>query len=193
MKRVTSAGLLASLTMIGVGATAGLAGAASAAPAGSAAASDAAAIAHPAAVPQPIAAQAAAQGLTVKVFASSTAALSQPDDIATYGKDIVTGWQNHVGADGTPGPGGVTRSNVTEQNTNGKLLHSWSITGHVDGLTGDPANHRIIATVNEDAYSSLYVIRPDASAANQVRQYQYNLPDSRRAAPTPCRSIRERS
>jgi hypothetical protein len=170
--------MFASLAMLGVGTTAALTGPASAAVAGSPASPDAAAMARPAAVPQAVATQAAAHGLKVKVFASSTPARSQPDDIVTYGHNIVTGWQNHVGADGTPGPNGVTKSTVTEQNTSGRVLHSWSLTGHVDGLRGDPSHGRILATVNEDAHSSLYVIRPGASAANQVRQYQYNLPDS---------------
>ena len=178
MKRTTSVGMLASLAMLGAGTTAAFAIPAGAAVAGPPAGSNAAAIARPAAVPHAVASQAAAHGLTVKVFASSTQGLSQPDDIVTYGRNIVTGWQNQVGADGTPGPGGVTQSTVTEQNPSGKVLHSWNITGHVDGLGGDPSHGRILATVNEDAHSSLYVIRPGASAANQVRQYQYNLPAS---------------
>ena len=46
--------------------------------------------------------------------------------------------------------------------------------------TGD-----VIATVNEDANSSLYTIDPDAPAGAQVTHYNYNEPLPHRAAPTP--------
>jgi hypothetical protein len=175
MKRSNSVSFAIALVLAGSGAWAGTA---SAAPADPLSPSEATMISRPVAVPHSMAAQAAAQGLSVKVFASGTATMSQPDDIASYGADVITGWQNNIGADGTPSPAGVTRSTVTQQNRAGRVVHSWRITGHVDGLTGDPAGRRILATVNEDAHSSLYVIHPDAAAGQQVRRYQYNRPDS---------------
>lgn len=175
MKRSNTVSLAIALVLAGSGAWAGPA---SATPPDPLSPSEAAGISRPVAVPHSMAAQAAAQGLSVQVFASGTATMSQPDDIASYGADVITGWQNNIGADGTPSPTGATRSTVTQQNRAGHLVHSWRITGHVDGLTGDPTGRRILATVNEDAHSSLYVIRPDAAAGQQVHRYQYNRPDS---------------
>jgi len=187
MPRVASVGTVAAAAALSVGAALALAATALAAPpptapAGptpsAAASAGAAAVARPAAVPRAVAAEAARCGLSVRVFASGTATVSQPDDVAAYGADVLIGWQNRVGADGTPGPGGVTRSTLTEQSSSGVVRRSWSLVGHIDGLAADPGTGRILATVNEDAHSSLYVIRPNAAAAAQVRHYRYNLPDA---------------
>jgi hypothetical protein len=193
MPRVISVGTVAAAAVLSVGAAAALAAPASAnptsvnpavpVPTASAAASAssltaAAAVARPMAVPHAVAAEAVCRGLSVQVFATGTATVSQPDDIAAYGADVLIGWQNRVGADGTPGPGGVTHSTLTEQTPSGTVRHSWSLVGHIDGLAADPGTGQILATVNEDAHSSLYVIRPAAAAAGQVRHYRYNLPDT---------------
>jgi hypothetical protein len=41
-------------------------------------------------------------------------------------------------------------------------------------MTADPQRARIIATVNEDANSSLYVIQPEADAGSQLTHYTYS-------------------
>ena len=46
----------------------------------------------------------------------------------------------------------------------------WDVVGKCHGLTADPLNGKLIATVNEDANSSVYLIDPNGSAV----QYQYN-------------------
>lgn len=183
MKRVTSIGSAAATAMLSVGVAAATTAPANANPAAPAlpsttSSASASALARPMTVPRALAVEAARRGLSVQVFAAGTASVSQPDDIAAYGSDVLIGWQNQVGADGTPGPGGVTRSTLTEQTHRGTVRHSWSLTGHIDGLTSDPTTGQILATVNEDAHSSLYVIRPDAAPRNQVRHYRYNLPDT---------------
>ena len=45
--------------------------------------------------------------------------------------------------------------------------------GKVDGLTADPPNRRLIATVNEDLNSSLYVLQPDLPTP-QIQHYAYD-------------------
>ena len=45
--------------------------------------------------------------------------------------------------------------------------------GKCDGLTADPYNGLLVATVNEDAHSSLYTIDP---SRGRVVHYAYNEP-----------------
>ena len=53
---------------------------------------------------------------------------------------------------------------------NGDPLAQWDLRGKADGDTADPVTGVIIATVNEDADSSLYPINPNAtSPASAVR------------------------
>ena len=75
----------------------------------------------------------------------------------------------------------------------GRELHQWDIKGKCDGLTADPAAGVVIATVNEDANSSLYTIAPSSPASSAVQHYNYNEPLPTRAAPTRSRSTMGRS
>jgi hypothetical protein len=47
------------------------------------------------------------------------------------------------------------------------------VAGHCDGLTADPSIGQVIATVNEDANSSLFTI---AVGSGRVMHYAYNKP-----------------
>jgi hypothetical protein len=102
-----------------------------------------------------------------------------PDDItrlATEGVDggralIWTAYQNGINPDGTPGtPGGPTKSTVAGYDPiNGTLLKTISVTGKVDGLTADPRIDRLVATVNEDDNSALYLINVRTGEATRFR------------------------
>jgi hypothetical protein len=105
---------------------------------------------------------------------------SGPDDItslATPGLDggklvLWTEYQNGVGKDGSPGPGGVTNSTIAGYDAStGALVKTLSAAGHVDGLTAYPALHDLIATTNEDNNSSLFLIDPSAGT---VVNYSYS-------------------
>jgi hypothetical protein len=105
---------------------------------------------------------------------------SGPDDVtsfATPGVDgglpvIWTDFQNGVNNDGSPGTGGATASTVAGYDaTTGALVKTFSVLGHVDGLTGDPFLHVLLATANEDNNSSMFVIDP---AAGTVVNYSYS-------------------
>lgn len=124
-------------------------------------------VAHAAATDSPTA------GYTVAVFATGSTTTFGPDDITRLGRDILVAWQNGVGPDGSPSSTGNTHSTVVEYTPDGSALHKWSLDGHIDGLTADPAHHRVIATSNEDANSSLYTIVPGAPSAAMVHHYQY--------------------
>ncbi|AGK96709.1 LPXTG cell wall anchor domain-containing protein [Clostridium pasteurianum] len=112
--------------------------------------------------------------LTSKVFAQGTSSgTKQPDDITTMGGNIFIGLQNGVGSDGAAASSGQTQSTIQEYDQAGNSIASWNITGKCDGLTADTANNRLIATVNEDGNSSMYIITPSAAGAQQVQHIIY--------------------
>jgi hypothetical protein len=104
----------------------------------------------------------------------ATEHLTSPDDITTLGGNIYTAFQNGIGPQGQPSSDGNTQSTVVEFTPSGKVIKQWDITGKCDGITADPQRHELIATVNEDANSSVYLIRPSAPAAEQIQHYSYN-------------------
>ena len=116
--------------------------------------------------------------LTTSVFAQGGPipggkTVSKPDDITSLEGRIFISWQNGVGPKGEPA-GSVTQSTIVEYSTNGKVINSWQLTGRCDGMSADTEHGRIIATVNEDANSSLYVIKPDEDGGSQLLHYTYS-------------------
>jgi len=105
---------------------------------------------------------------------TQTEPLSKPDDIAQLGRDIFVGFQNGVGPQGEASPSGNLDSTVVEMTTSGHVLAQWDVVGKTDGVTADPDTHTVIATVNEDANSSLYAITPGWGGG--VQHYQFNEP-----------------
>ncbi len=102
--------------------------------------------------------------------------LTLPDDITALGHHLFTAFQNGVGPQGQASSDGNTDSTVVEFTARGKVIRQWNIKGKCDGLTADPAAGVLIATVNEDANSSLYTIRPGALPGTEVRHYHYDRP-----------------
>ena len=56
------------------------------------------------------------------------------------------------------------------------MIRQWDIRGKCDGLTADPATGQVIATVNEDANSSLYSIDPWTGQVDALPVQQQPLP-----------------
>ena len=102
--------------------------------------------------------------------------LADPDDITVLGHHIFTAFQNGVGPQGEASSDGNTFSTVVEFTASGHVVRKWDIKGKSDGLTADTAAHVLIATVNEDAHSSIYTIAPGAPPGAQVVHYRYNKP-----------------
>jgi hypothetical protein len=100
-----------------------------------------------------------------------TASLSNPDDLTRLGNELFVGFQNGVGPQGEPAKNGNTASTVVGFSPAGRVLGQWDVTGKVDGLTADKNSGTLIATANEDAKSSVYVIDPET---NSVVHYQYD-------------------
>jgi len=113
--------------------------------------------------------------LSVRVFATGTATMTQPDDITWLDGRVYVVWQNGIGPSGQPSPTGATASDVVGYNIAGHRVATWKVTGHADGATADRASHRLIVTVNEDGNSSLFIISPGAPIGHQVQHYKYSL------------------
>jgi hypothetical protein len=126
----------------------------------------------------------AAATFSTRVFASAAhlahatpkgrEAISGPDDITALGHDIFVGFQNGVGPQGQPSTTGNLDSTIVEFNSWARAVAQWDIAGKCDGLTADPLTGRLIATVNEDANSSVYLIDPFGGA--KPAGYHYNEP-----------------
>ena len=100
--------------------------------------------------------------------------LTQPDDLTALGPDLFTGFQNGIGATGGASSDGNLDSTIVEFTPAGQVVRQWDIKGKCDGLTADPATGQVIATVNEDGNSSVYIIAPGRPARSQLAHYSYN-------------------
>ena len=100
-----------------------------------------------------------------------TGPLSGPDDLTYSGHELFVAFQNGVGPQGQPAGNGNTFSTVVGFSPSGRVLGQWDIAGHVDGLSADPGSGRLVATVNEDANSSLYVLDPGSGS---MQHYSYD-------------------
>jgi hypothetical protein len=81
--------------------------------------------------------------------------LGSADDITTFDGDLFTSFQNGVGPQGQASPDGNRDSTIVEFSQGGQVLHQWDLRGKCDGLTANPATGQVMATINEDANSSL--------------------------------------
>jgi hypothetical protein len=97
-------------------------------------------------------------------------ALTDPDGITEHGGDLFTAFQNGVGPEGQASSSGNLNSTIVEFKPGGTVVAQWDIRGNCAGLTANPATGEIIATVNEDANSSLYGIEPGTG----VTHYAYS-------------------
>jgi hypothetical protein len=99
--------------------------------------------------------------------------LTKPDDITRVGSDLFTAFQNGVGPQGQASTDGNRDSTVVEFTFSGAVVNQWDLRGKCDGLTANPSTGLVVATVNEDANSSLYTIDP---FSGQVAHYSYFKP-----------------
>jgi hypothetical protein len=103
-----------------------------------------------------------------------TEPLSDPDDITRLGGDLFVGFQNGVGPQGQASSDGNLDSTVVELTLTGHPVAQWDVLGKTDGVTADPDTGTVIATVDEDLNSALYVIDPGAPQSTAVTRYAYN-------------------
>ncbi len=105
--------------------------------------------------------------------ATHTETLSDPDDISRWGNDLFVGFQNGVGPQGQASTDGNLDSTVVEFTLSGTVVAQWDVLGKTDGVTAD-RGLGVLATVNEDANTSLYLIDPTAPANSAVTHYTYS-------------------
>jgi hypothetical protein len=95
---------------------------------------------------------------SVSLFATGTAAYSNPDSVAvdsTFNR-IYVGYQNATAKDGSDNK----TSTVVAYTMDGKVLQTYSVPGHNDGLRMDPTTHLLWASSNEDGNPALVTIDP---------------------------------
>ncbi len=107
---------------------------------------------------------------------SGKEAIADPDDITVLGTHLFVGFQNGVGPQGQASTTGNKDSTIVEFNLRGKEVAQWDVVGKCDGVTADPQLGRLIATVNEDAHSSVYLIDPVAGSKPVHYHYGEALP-----------------
>jgi len=105
---------------------------------------------------------------------NQTEPLSDPDDITRLGGDLFVGFQNGVGPQGQASTDGNLDSTVVELTLTGHPVAQWDVVGKTDGVTADPETGTVLATVDEDLNSALYVIDPGAPQSTAVTRYAYN-------------------
>jgi hypothetical protein len=114
-----------------------------------------------------------AAGITHQASTGKVEAVSGLDDITAWHGQIFVGFPNGVGPQGQASKTGNLDSTIVEFDGRGQERAQWDILGKCDGLTADPATGELIATVNEDANSSIYLIDPTRST---VAHFTYNQP-----------------
>jgi hypothetical protein len=105
----------------------------------------------------------------IKVFAKGTKSYFNPDPVDQDGANIYVAYQNATKKDGSDhGP-----STIVKYDTKGKVLSTYNIIGHCDGLRVDPSTHLLWALVNNDANPGLYTIDPNSGT---ITTYTFPTP-----------------
>ena len=112
-------------------------------------------------------------GYTITKLAGAPQGALNCDDLAFLDGNLFLGCQNKALSNGGGG-----NSTLAEYTLAGALVKTWSIKDKIDGMAGDPANHRLVVTLDEDANSHMVTVTPSAPASQQVVHYTYS-PDPR--------------
>lgn len=132
--------------------------------------------APPAALAAPAPKPTVPAGFAISKVAAAPKQSMNCDDLAFLEGHLFMGCQNKAMSSGGGG-----NSTLVEYALGGSVVNKWSIRDKIDGLGADPANHRVIATLDEDANSHLATIMPSAPAGQQITNYSYS-PDPRGAS-----------
>jgi hypothetical protein len=103
-------------------------------------------------------------GWTISLWAVGGARYSNPDSIEKDGNNIWVGYQNVTAKDGSDGK----TSNIVEYTLDGKVVKSWTVPGHTDGLRIDPSTHKAWVTSNEDGNPALNIIDPTSATPTSI-------------------------
>jgi hypothetical protein len=106
-------------------------------------------------------------GYSVKVWAKGTADFTNPDSIELDRGHIWVGYQNVTSKTGGDGK----FSTVVEYDSDGRLLRTFIVPGHCDGLRIDPVTHKVWASSNEDGNPGLVSID---QASGKITTYSFD-------------------
>lgn len=99
---------------------------------------------------------AALPGYQVSLFASSTTSYTAPDSAVVDNGHVFIGYQNVTAKDCTD----KNSSTIVEYTMDGKVVKTYSIPGHNDGLRVDPSTHLLWTTSCEDGNAKFQTIDP---------------------------------
>lgn len=102
---------------------------------------------------------------STSIFATGAEAggATQPDSVTMGGGSIWIEYGNGADSTGKLPNGGD--STIVQYDMQGRIQHTYSLPGSIDGLKFDPVSKQVFALKNQDANSQLYLIDP---ATNQV-------------------------
>jgi hypothetical protein len=95
-------------------------------------------------------------GYSVSVFAKGTSAYTNPDSVDVTSKYVFIGYQNVTAKDGSDNKS----STIVQYTLGGKVVHTFSVLGHNDGLRYNPATKLLWSTSNEDGNPRIVTIDP---------------------------------
>ncbi len=107
---------------------------------------------------------AALPGYQVCLWVAATSTANHPDNVVISGSKVFIGWQNITAKDGTD----TKTSTIAEYTTSGKLLKSWSVRGHTDGMRVDPSTRLLWVMCDEDGNPRLYTIDTSSSTPTPI-------------------------
>jgi hypothetical protein len=111
-----------------------------------------------------------APAFTIQKLAPAPKGATNCDDLAYLDGHLFMTCQNM-----TQSTGGGGNSTIVEYGVDGSVINTWAVVDKADGIAGDPLNHRVIVTLNEDSKTHLLTITPSAPAAEQVTNYNYSV------------------
>lgn len=104
---------------------------------------------------------------SVRVFAKSMKGkYTAPDSIAVTRDRVYIGYGNNIAPDGSDGKS----STIVEYTKTGKVVRTFTVVGHNDGLKIDPRTHKLWAMQNEDANPNLVIFN---LATGERKEYTF--------------------
>jgi hypothetical protein len=99
---------------------------------------------------------AALPGYSVSLFTRQTSVFTGPDSLVVDNGFVYIDYQNTTAKDCTD----KNSSTVVQYDMNGKMLKTFTVPGHSDGMRADPSTHLLWVTSCEDANAKFVTIDP---------------------------------
>src|SRR5260370_16860313 len=99
---------------------------------------------------------AALPGYQVSLFARQTSAFTGPDSLVVDNGFVYIDYQNTTAKDCTD----KNTSTVVQYDMHGKMLKTFTVPGHSDGIRAEPSTHLLRVTPSQDANPTFFTIDP---------------------------------